>query len=199
MKTIITIAISFAYIVAFAQTDSSMVKTETVQPSKHNKNTTPFIKKVYFGGDFGMSFGPYTTVTVAPMIGYIINPKLHTGFQFHYTWAKHSVKTITGDKSYNYNNYGFSTFIRWYAIKNLYFHLEPELMNYQQNTIDSNGDVVNEDRYWVPYIWAGAGLRKMIGKRSWMSAHILFDLLNDKNSPYNEWEPRYSVGFGTSF
>ena len=204
MKTVLTIILIASFTLVYSQTDSTIVDSSNTQQAKIEKpkaktNKEPFIKRLYFGGEFGLSFGSYTTLTVSPLIGYRLTPKLYTGVQFHYTWAKHTVKTITGDKSYNYHNYGFSAFLRWYAIKNLYFHIEPEFMNYQQNEFDNNGIFIEEKRYWVPYIWAGAGLRKMISKRSWMSAHVLFDLLNDSNSPYREWEPRYSVGFGTSF
>jgi len=194
----------YVSIFAFSQTDTSQVVNQdttktTPAKVKKPKSTTPFIKKIYFGGELGLSFGSYTSLTISPLIGYKLSPKVYTGVQFHYTWVKHTVSTLTGDKSYNYHNYGFSTFIRWYAIKNLYFHVEPEFMNYQQNIVDFNGNVVDEKRYWVPYVWAGAGFRKMTGKRSWVSAHILFDLANHVDSPYKRWEPRYSVGFGTSF
>ena len=203
MKTLITITLLAISVIAFSQTDTSKAIADTtkIASTQNNKpkSTTPFIKKIYFGGEFGLSLGSYTSLTISPMIGYRLSPKIHTGVQFHYTWVKHTVSTLFGDKSYNYHNYGFSAFIRWYAIKNLYIHLEPELMNYQQNIVDGNGNVIDENRYWVPYVWAGAGLRKMISRRSWVSAHVLFDLVNDTNSPYKNWEPRYSVGFGTSF
>lgn len=203
MKTFITITLLAFSIIAFSQTDTSKAYVDTTKAASatNNKQTnkTPFIKKIYFGGEFGVSFGTYTTITISPLLGYRISPKLYTGIQFHYTWAKHTINTITGDKSYNYNNYGISTFLRWYMIKNLYIHIEPEFMNYQQTFLDSKGNLVSTERYWVPYVWAGAGLRKMISRRSWVSAHVLFDLVNDPDSPYKNWEPRYSVGFGTSF
>jgi len=203
MKTLITITLLTFSVMAFSQTDTTKISTDTTNTvsteNNKTKSTTAFIKKIYFGGEFGVSFGTYTALTVSPLIGYKISPKLYTGIQFHYTWAKHTIGTITGDKSYNYHNYGISTFLRWYMIKNLYFHIEPEFMNYQQTFLDSKGNVVSTERYWVPYVWAGLGLRKMISKRSWVSAHVLFDLVNDPDSPYKDWEPRYSVGFGTSF
>ncbi len=39
----------------------------------------------------------------------------------------------------------------------------------------------------------------MISPNVWAYAEVLFDVLNDTNSPYDEWDPWISVGVGVGF
>ncbi len=185
-----------------ATTQSTVQQTEASEKeekkSKHKKSSTPFIKRFYFGGTFGATFGNYTSITVAPTIGYAIKPSLYTGIKVYYTYSEQKIRINKQEEKFSYNNYGFGTFLRWFLIKGLYLHVAPEAFNYQYNTVDQSNNVV-ENREWVPYLWAGAGLRKRTSKRSWISVHVLFDLIQDSNSPYEEWEPNLVIGAGTSF
>lgn len=182
-----------------AETPQEVQKTE--EPKKNQaknenqkKSAVPFIKKFYFGGTFGATFGNYTSITVAPTVGYRLRPSVYTGLKVYYTYSS---QKIQGEK-YDYHNYGFGTFLRWFAFSDLYLHLAPEVFSYEYLTVDNNANVTSR-KEWVPYLWAGAGIRKRTSKRSWVSVHVLFDLLNDKNSPYDQWEPNLVIGAGTSF
>jgi hypothetical protein len=198
-------------IMATAQIDTNLVKDNPVEltssptePQKsqktpnQKKDVMPFIKKFYLGGTFGASFGDYTSITIAPTIGYSIKPSLQTGLKLYYTYSKQTISILTQNNEYEHHTYGFGTFLRWYPLKDLYLHVAPELINYQINESDNTGSVV-EAKEWVPFFWAGAGYRKMIGKRTWVSTHVLFDLLQDKNSPFKQWEPNIVIGGGASF
>tara|TARA_B100000809_G_scaffold193526_1_gene192481 strand:+ start:20881 stop:21588 length:708 start_codon:yes stop_codon:yes gene_type:complete len=154
------------------------------------KSAMPFLKKFYFGGTFGATFGNYTSITIAPTIGYRLRPSLYTGLKVYYTYSKQK----SFGNSYEHHNYGIGTFLRWFAFKDLYLHIAPETYSFDTVQIDGTSD-----REWVPYLWAGAGTRKRVSKRSWVSVHVLFDMLNDKNSPYEQWEPNVVIGAGTSF
>ena len=44
-----------------------------------------------------------------------------------------------------------------------------------------------------------AGFRKPMGKRASLNVQVLFDVLQNDNSPYKAWEPFYSVGVGVGF
>jgi hypothetical protein len=173
-----------------------MAQKQEEQPKKKTKNENekksamPFLKKFYFGGTFGATFGNYTSITVAPTVGYRLRPSLYTGLKVYYTYSKQK----SYGNTYQHHNYGFGTFLRWFAFKDLYLHVAPEV--YSFDNIQLNG---SSERKWVPYLWAGAGIRKRVSKRSWVSVHVLFDMLNDKNSPFQQWEPNVVVGAGTSF
>jgi hypothetical protein len=51
----------------------------------------------------------------------------------------------------------------------------------------------------VPFLFLGGGLSQQLGENSWMYVQILFDVLQDENSPYSSGEPFYSIGFGVGF
>ncbi|WP_152287377.1 hypothetical protein [Flavicella marina] len=169
-------------------------KQTTAKDENDKKAAVPFLKKIYVGGTFGATFGNYTSITVAPTIGYRLKPSLYTGLKVYYTY---STQKIQGQK-YDYHNYGFGTFLRWFAFSDLYVHIAPEIYSYEYLSLDNNANVTSTTE-WVPYLWAGAGIRKRTSKRSWVSVHVLFDLLNDKNSPFEQWEPNVVIGAGTSF
>jgi len=38
-----------------------------------------------------------------------------------------------------------------------------------------------------------------MGERTWAYAEVLVDVLQDNNSPYEDWEPVISVGVGVGF
>jgi hypothetical protein len=51
-------------------------------------------------------------------------------------------------------------------------------------------------RDWVPFLLLGGGLSRQIAPRTWAYAELLFDVLHDDKSPYDDWEPFVSVGVG---
>jgi hypothetical protein len=211
MKKLFASLLLVATISSYAQTevtDTTIVVPQDesyVEPKKEQrtpdqkKSAMPTLKKFYIGGTFGATFGKYSSITISPEIGYAIKPSLYTGLRFYYTYSKQIVNLGAREESYEYHTYGIGTFLRWYAFKDLYLHIAPELINYQNNYQDPVTGGVVESTNWVPFVWAGAGYRKMAGKRSWISVHVLFDLLQDNNSPYKQWEPNVVIGAGTSF
>lgn len=177
------------------QTNTSSEANTAQQPQKkqakhedQKKSAVPFLKKLYFGGTFGATFGNYTSITVAPTVGYRLRPSLYTGLKVYYTYSKQKY----GGDSFEYHNYGVGTFLRYFPFKDLYLHVAPEYISYEYATVQGS------EREWVPYVWAGAGIRKKTSRRSWVSVHVLFDLVQNSNSPFDEWEPNVVVGAGTS-
>ena len=198
-KTILLLVLVFTISLVFSQTSTDVNTTDTtyqqespkeeqVEKVEKKPKAKPSFKKVFFGGSLGLSFGSYTSIRVYPMIGYKLTPKLSTGVKFMYEYAKHSSSSNT------YNNYGGSLFARYRIIPQIYVHAEYNYMNYQ------GYNYINEGyRYAVPYLFVGGGFVQRIGKNSYAYAEVLFDVLNDSNSPYNEWNPFYSVGVSVGF
>ena len=197
-KTILTLVLSFGLAIAFSQTiDTTAINNsdttfqqEQREPQKveKQKRAKSHKNRVFFGGSLGFSFGSYASIRVYPMIGYKLTPKLSTGLKFMYEYSKHIVS------SKNYNNYGGSIFARYRIFPKLYMHAEYNYMNYQG--YHSNNESY---RYAVPYLFLGGGFVQRIGRNSYAYAEILFDVLNDSNSPYYEWNPFYSVGVSVGF
>ena len=75
------------------------------KPQKQ-KSQTPFIKKIYTGGNLGMSFGYATSIRIEPLIGYRITKSFHAGIKGFYQYTKYQ----EADESLN--DYGGSIFFR---------------------------------------------------------------------------------------
>lgn len=147
-------------------------------------------KKMYYGGYFNFSLGSYTSIGIEPMVGYKIIPRLSVGVKIRYDY----VEDKRYAENYTYSNYGGSLFTRLSLFKRLYLHAEYAGYNYQRYYTDDSSD-----RIWVPYLFLGAGFRQPLGGRASLNAQVLFDVLNNSNSPYRQWEPFYSVGVGVGF
>ena len=166
------------------QTQAKPVSTEQKQPGLDRN-------KVYYGGYANLSFGKYTVIGVEPMIGYKLLPKLSVGAKFSYEYIKDNRYR---DYTYEYSNYGISLFSRFRVTQRIYTHAEFSEMSYK--LYDSEG---NHNRKWVPFLFLGGGYSQPITRNTWLTAEVLFDVLQNKNSPYKAWEPFFSVGFGVGF
>lgn len=162
-----------------AQSAGQQVKKPALNPSK-----------LYFGGYVSGSIGSYTSIGIEPLVGYKLTPKFSVGGKLSYEYI--SDKRYSTD--YSASNYGFSLFTRLRITQRLYSHAEYSAMNYK--LYDSAGD---SDRQWVPFLFLGGGFSQPVTKNTWLTAEVLFDVLQNENSPYKSWEPFFSVGFGVGF
>ena len=144
--------------------------------------------KMYFGGSVTVSFGDVTRIGVYPMIAWKFTPKLSVGAEFGYEWLKYD------DIDQSANNYGWSVFSRYRIIPQLFAHAEYQMVNYEIFTSPTTSD-----REWIPYLLFGGGLASRIGPNTWGYIEVLFDVLNDEHSPYDEGEPIISAGVGVGF
>ena len=160
-----------------------------IEPTK--KSSKSLSEQLYFGGNVGLSFGSYTMVGLYPIIGYKITPKLSSGIKVTYQYISDSRYSTT----YTSSNYGGSVFARYRVIPLLYAHVEYEAINYDLYDYSTN----SSSREWVPFLYMGAGLSKSMGGNAWLNIQVLFDVLQSSNSPYNDWDPFYSVGVGVGF
>jgi hypothetical protein len=165
--------------------DEEVVDERSVEKeSKFDKS------KLYYGGYVNASFGNYTVLGAAPLVGYKLTPKFSVGGQITYEYVKD--KRYSTD--YETSSYGFSAFSRLRLFPQLNAHVEFAQMNYElYNSIGKS------DREWVPFLFVGGGYSQPISKRTWFTAQVLFDVINDEDSPYKDWEPYFSVGFGVGF
>ena len=80
----------------------------------------------------------------------------------------------------------------------MYAHAEFAYWSYE-NAIDITNQGYETERVWVPFLLLGGGFSQMISPNVWAYAEVLFDVLNDTNSPYDEWDPFISIGVGVGF
>jgi hypothetical protein len=172
---------------ASAQTSTppadSVLVTPPPAPGPHGLPERP--PSFYYGGSIGFSFGTYTRVSIQPMFGYRITPKLSAGGRISYEYIKDKV----GNETRSSHSYGGGVFSRYRFMRPAYAHVEFQAMSY---------DIVNADREWVPFLLLGGGYVQPISKKSSAYVEVLFDVLQDENSPYG-WDPVVSAGVGVGF
>jgi hypothetical protein len=168
-----------------------VVQASAVQPTEQQaKKPVLNPNKMYFGGYVNASIGSYTAIGVEPLVGYKLTPKFSVGAKLSYEY----ISDKRYEEDYSASNYGFSLFSRLRVTQRLYAHAEYSAMNYK--LYDSLGD---SDREWVPFLFLGGGYSQPITKNTWLTAEVLFDVLQNENSPYSSWEPFFSIGFGVGF
>lgn len=163
-------------------TQAPVVVPPTSQPRRKLRD------RVYFGGSVTLSFGDVTRIGVYPMIAYKFTPKLSVGTELGYEYLKYD------DIDQSANNYGGSVFGRYRIIPQLFAHAEYQMVNYEIFTSPTTSE-----REWIPYLLFGGGLSSRIGPNTWGYVEVLFDVLNDEHSPYDEGEPIISAGVGVGF
>jgi len=186
-KLLFLLSILLSVNILFAQQMQDSTNTSQ-QKTKQKKNLSD---KIYYGGTFGISLGSYTMIGIYPLVAYKLTPKLSAGVKFSYQYVsdnRYSTK-------YNTSNYGGSVFSRFRVTQRLYTHVEYEQMNYDLYDYSTN----STSREWVPFLYVGAGYSQNLGGNVWLNLQVLFDVLQNENSPYNGWEPFFSVGIGAGF
>lgn len=183
MKTILLVVIFTAFSI------SSIIAQDSTQVAQTPKQSKKISEKLYFGGSVGLSLGSYTQVGLYPLIGYKVTPKLSAGLKFTYQYVNYS--------NYNYttSNYGGSIFARYRIIPLIYAHIEYEGINYDLYNSFSNSSA----REWVPFLFVGGGVTQRMGGNTWLIAQVLFDVLQDADSPYSAGDPFFSIGVGVGF
>ena len=168
--------------------DTVIVSTE--KSAKKSQSQKPAVSKIYYGGYLNLSFGSFTAIGVEPMFAYKVTPKLSTGTKLKYEYLHYK----EGSYVYEENNFGFSLFTRFRVTPQFYAHAEFASQNYKfYNDFDEG------ERKWVPFLFLGGGYSVPISYNTWLTTEVLFDVLQNENSPYKNWEPFFSVGFGVGF
>jgi hypothetical protein len=174
----------FLSITAFSQVE------EKVSPeSGENNEKVPFSQRLVFGGDIGLSFGSITYIKLAPTIGYRLTDrstaglgpiyiyerqKLYDQFNNYYKWET----SVYGGKVYgSYTIYKGVERENRFGIGNILLHAENEVVS-----VEKWDDL--HSRIWIDNVLLGAGLFQPIGGRFGISIFVLFDVTQNKYSPY---------------
>lgn len=153
----------------------------------------------YFGGNIGFSlWNNYSQLGVYPLVGYKVTSQFSVGGKAGYVYT--SDDRYKPLPSLDTSNYGGSVFSRYRIIPQIYAHAEFAYWSYESVTSYTPGDssYVTE-RNWVPYLLLGGGLSQRLGGNTYAFVEVLFDVIQDEKSPYDDWEPRVSVGISVGF
>jgi hypothetical protein len=156
------------------------------QPDSTAKEAPPPPQRnVFFGGTIGLSFGSYFRVSVQPLVGYNFSKMFSGGVKLGYEYIKDS----RSDPTITWNNYGASVFGRLRFIPKAYLHAEFAYANYGAKAAN-----LESERIWVPFLYLGAGYYQPLSSTTALFVEVLFDVLQDSNSPYEPWQPMISFG-----
>lgn len=173
------------------EAESQKAKTKNTKEAKPKKKSSFKVRNMIIGGSLGFSFGTVTSIRLNPLLGYKLTPKLTTGITGLYEYNSYN---YAGYGRQNYSNYGASIFSRFRFIPSIYLHAEFSYTNYEFSGFNNE-----KYRQGVPFIFLGGGFAQRVGRNTYAYGQILFDVLQDSNSPYAEWAPFYSVGVSVGF
>lgn len=164
-------------------------------PAKAQKNFDPetagFWDRVYFGGNFGLSFGTVTYIDLSPALGYMITQDLSAGLGVTYRYFKRKAFPY----NYETNIYGGRLFARHNIGRQFFAYTEYESLNLEFTEEVDGG--FRQVREWVPGFFVGGGVFLPLGQSAGINFMALYNLTFDRyRSPYAE---PYVIRMGFSF
>ncbi|WP_296622292.1 hypothetical protein [Marivirga sp.] len=174
MKKLITFPFIFLVLIT--------ISSKSTLAQKYVDESSGFMDRLYFGGNFGLQFGSFTHIEASPIAGYMINQKLSVGVGGIYQYFRIRGNSQVGD--YETNIYGGKLFGRYNLSNQLFGYTEYENINLDIIYNTSNGYELG--RAWVPAFFIGGGYFQPIGNRAGVTVMALYNLLHyPGRSPYN--------------
>ena len=191
MKKLLFILIIIPIGFTFASNPWDKIETETYDSVK-TEQTRPTQSKWYYGGNIGFNFwNNYTYLGIFPLVGYKVSPKFSVGGKLGYAYYNQN------NTDFSSHNYGGSIFTRYRVIPQFYLHGEFAYWSYERQTVTNQQ--LGTERVWVPFLFLGGGFAQMVSPNVWVFVEVLFDVIQDSNSPYDNWDPFVSFGVGVGF
>ena len=160
--------------------------------------------RLFFGGNFGLTFGNTTSIIVSPLGGYRITPRLSSGLGIRYEYFR---SDYPGYVSYDTHIWGGSVFSRYMFIRNLseaigigglnsglFLHAEYEMLSLESKYYDLTNPSA-EGRFSLHSVLVGGGLFQPIGQRSGLLITVLWNM----NETYNSIYANPVIRFGFNF
>ena len=156
----------------------AQLNTEIKENKKFEK------EKLYYGGDFLVSFGENSTLLLAPDVGYRFTESFSLGLGLNYRY--HSTLDQVTQERIPTNSYGANAFARWELGKDLFLISDFERINIEQ-------DFPNEDKNWTSFWLTGVGYQRSLGGEIKLNIQLLYDVLENPLTPH--YYPSIPIGF----
>lgn len=159
--------------------------------------------RLFYGGNFGMSFGDFTFINISPQVGYRLSRYFAAGVGVNgqYTNIKTRINGQTIDRQ-EYGVAGMNVFGRVYPIPQIFAQVQPELNyvwgNYKYYLNPPSESTLNAKI--LPSMLIGAGGALPMGRAGALLLMLQYDVLNkngtfsDPGTPYGS-RLFYSIGF----
>ena len=154
-----------------------------------------FQDRLFTGGGLGLQFGTVTFIEISPILGYMLTDNIAVGVGVTYNYYEDK----RFDPVFSTNIFGGSAFARYYFLdsflEKIFLHAEYEILNFEALLVNAYG-FRSKNRIYVSGFLVGGGYREPIGARSFLSLTILWDVIEDINSPYVNPVLRAGVNIG---
>jgi hypothetical protein len=175
MRKILFILFILSVQVSFAQYTSEESNEKTNPLSKLS-----FKDRLYTGGNVAFNIAsdrgiPIYFFETSPFLGYKVDQKFSVGLGAKYIYIGSKQANFT------YSVYGGNIFSRYKFTESLFAHAEFEVL--RAYNLDPNSTSQNV-RATVPMLFAGAGYNYSIGGTVNLQIMLLYDFIDNINSPY---------------
>ncbi len=160
-----------------------IAQRDSTRNSNNLMRDKPLRERLYLGGDIGLNFGnSFAFFSASPLVGYRLTENWSVGTSFKYQWFR-------SDFTPSNHIYGGSLFTRYEMFQQFLLHAEYEVLNVTDYNIfsPSYGGRTN-----VHVGLVGLGYKYGNGN-SYAQLLLLYDLIDDSNSPYQN---QYIFGSG---
>jgi hypothetical protein len=149
----------------------------SAQPPIPPTVSEPYPSRFFYGGNVNFQFGNGFAIGGSPYCGWQFTRNFGAGLGIDYRYYT--------DDPYSSHNLGGRAFATYdIIIPTLYARAE---FAYYWYTEYVNGSKIGNST--VPYLFLGGGYRQPVGKNVYLEAEVMFDVLRDPNSAYDNWQP----------
>jgi hypothetical protein len=142
-----------------------------------NKTDTAKERNFFYGINLNLTFGTFTYISLSPKIAVPITNYNTLGISANTMFIKFG--------NYKEFLYGGAIFDQFYFFKSIILHSEFNMLNAY--------DFLNNKRIWTKSIYLGSGYKQKLGKHSYVTYLILWDLLYDENKIFRN--PTFRISF----
>ncbi len=190
------------YVLVWGMSISTVSAQETYSSSgrpdhaqKHKKKEGAYDpSRLIFGGGLVAGFGTgYSNFGISPTVGYRFTDNFAAGIGLGYEYLKSTISYIDFNSGL-YVDYPTkaniitpSIWARYLVWRNIFIDgtFEYNFLRYSEYVTDNNGlPVTGTFNVNVPCMLLGAGIKQPLGGRVYFFGEILYDVLQNANSPY---------------
>ncbi len=187
----------------FKKTDRDTTKQEPTEnkenassskpmPSSSKTSNTDFWDNVMIGGGVSASFGGYTSLYLAPSLGYRLDEHWVVGTGYNYMYFK-------ANQAYNYTTqqytrikdgyestiHGPKVFVNFFPFNGLYTGVQYEYLNHDIPEFYTNQPGYELKNVWTPVLFLEIGIGQQIGANGVVQLGLRYNVLHDYDSPYS--------------
>ena len=142
---------------------------------------------LFLGGSLQLGLGSYNfDIGVNPEIGYSLNRWLDVGVVANFLYSSQSTIPYYSDVSSKEFVYGGGVFARAYVLPFLFLTAQPEVNWTNVKATDQSSGETSTASANAPSLLLGLGYgRRIVGQNAFFIA-LMFDVLQNVNSPYND-------------